>query len=95
MSRLIDTDKAIKELQEQMKTATNPFFAMFCDRCIEHLEKQPTAVTHCKDCKHWADKVAGCTEHVKLCTVGGYMVGENGYCVYGEQAIKENEDDGK
>lgn len=43
----------------------------------------------CKDCKNWADKVAGCTEHIKLCTVGGYMVGENGYCVYGEQALKQ------
>lgn len=43
----------------------------------------------CKDCVHWSDGVAGATEHVKLCTVGGYMVGENGYCVYGEQALAE------
>lgn len=40
--RLIDADKAIEELQEQMKTATNPLFAMLCDQCIAHLEKQPT-----------------------------------------------------
>ena len=40
---------------------------------------------HCKDCKHWSDEVAGATEHVKLCTIGGYMVGENGYCVYAER----------
>lgn len=43
----------------------------------------------CKDCVHWSDGVAGATEHVKLCTVGGYMVGENGYCVYAEQALKQ------
>ena len=43
----------------------------------------------CKDCVHWSDSVAGATEHVKLCTVGGYMVGENGYCVYAEQALKQ------
>ena len=43
----------------------------------------------CKDCVHWSDSVAGATEHVKLCTVGGYMVGENGYCVYAEQASKQ------
>lgn len=46
---------------------------------------------HCKDCVHWSDMVAGATEHVKLCTVGGYMVGENGYCVYAEQALKQME----
>ncbi len=44
---------------------------------------------HCKDCVHWSDKVAGATEHVKLCTVGGYMVGENGYCTYGEAALEK------
>lgn len=47
-----------------------------------------TIPVHCKDCKHWADGVAGCTEHIKCCKIGFYMVGENGYCVYGER--KEN-----
>lgn len=41
----------------------------------------------CKDCVHWSDMVAGATEYVKLCTIGGYMVGENGYCVYGERKV--------
>lgn len=44
---------------------------------------------HCKDCKHWSDGVAGCTDHVKCCKIGFYMVGENGYCVYGER--KDND----
>lgn len=44
-----------------------------------------TIPVHCKDCKHWADGVAGCTDHVKCCKIGFYMVGENGYCVYGER----------
>lgn len=42
-------------------------------------------VVHCKDCKHWGTGVAGETEHVKCCEYGKYMVGENGYCVYGEK----------
>lgn len=42
-------------------------------------------VVRCKDCKHWADGVSGCTDHVKCCKIGYYMVGENGYCVYGER----------
>ena len=44
-----------------------------------------TIPVHCKDCKHWSDGVAGCTDHVKCCKIGYYMVGENGYCVYGER----------
>ena len=51
--------------------------------------QQPTVeavpVVHCKDCKHWGTGVAGETEHVKCCEYGKYMVGENGYCVYGEK----------
>lgn len=42
-------------------------------------------VTHCRECKHWIDGFAGCTEHIKACEYGGYMVGGNGYCVYGER----------
>ena len=46
---------------------------------------------HCKDCSHWVDGCAGCTEHVKLCDVGHYMVGENGYCLYAEKKGRENQ----
>lgn len=45
---------------------------------------------HCKDCSHWVDGCAGCTEHVKLCELGHYMVGENGYCLYAEQKARIN-----
>ena len=46
---------------------------------------------HCKDCSHWVDGCAGCMEHVKLCDVGHYMVGENGYCLYAEKKLKQME----
>ena len=46
---------------------------------------------HCIDCSHWVDGCAGCTEHVKLCEVGHYMVGENGYCLYAEQKVRNNQ----
>lgn len=42
-------------------------------------------ICHCKECIHWVNGVPGCTEHVKFCSIGKYMVGENGYCVYGEK----------
>ena len=42
-------------------------------------------VIRCKNCDHWKDSVSGCTDHVKFCEIGFYMVGENGYCVYVER----------
>ena len=48
-----------------------------------------STIIHCKDCKHWGTGVAGETENVKCCEYGKYMVGENGYCVYGEKEYEE------
>ena len=45
-------------------------------------------VVRCKDCKHWRDNHRDCTDHEKICAIGWYVVGENGYCCYGEK--KEN-----
>jgi hypothetical protein len=64
--------------------------AMFVDlavrRIADHLIANGVTIpVRCKDCKHWSDGVAGCTDHVKCCKIGFYMVGENGYCVYGER----------
>lgn len=64
------------------------------DRCIfiSHVLEQPTVeavpVVRCKNCTRWGTGVAGETEHVKCCEFGKYMVGENGYCVYGELRSK-------
>ena len=46
-------------------------------------------IIHCKDCKHWGTGVAGETENVKCCEYAKYMVGANGYCVYGEKECAE------
>lgn len=52
--------------------------------------KDSEPVVRCKDCKHWGtDWALGETEHVKCCEFANYMVGANGYCVYGE--VKSNE----
>ena len=53
---------------------------------LEELKKyREMNIVHCKDCKHWGTGVAGETENVKCCEYGKYMVGANGYCVYGEK----------
>ena len=46
-------------------------------------------VVRCKECKHWGTGVAGETEHIKCCEYAKYMVGDNGYCVYGEKESAE------
>ena len=48
-------------------------------------------VVHCEKCKHWGTGAAGETENIKCCRFGNYMVGANGYCVYGEKESAENE----
>ena len=54
---------------------------------LEELKKyRDMNIVHCKDCKHWGTGVPGETENVKCCEYGKYMVGENGYCVYGESS---------
>ena len=57
---------------------------------LEELKKyREMDIVHCKDCKHWGTGVPGETENIKCCEHGGYMVGENGYCVYGEKECAE------
>ena len=59
-------------------------------RWLEELKKyRDMNIVHCKDCKHWGSGVAGETENVKCCEYGKYMVGANGYCVYGEKECAE------
>lgn len=53
------------------------------------LDKGVTFPVRCKDCKHWLKDVPGCTDAIGRCRFGNYMVGANGYCVYGER--KDND----
>ena len=71
-----------------------------CKKCAEEHEQlakwleefkeyRDMNIVHCKDCKHWGTGIAGETENVKCCEHGKYMVGGNGYCVYGEKESAE------
>ena len=52
------------------------------------IEDAPTIeavpVVHCKDCRRWGMGISAETDRIKCCEYARYMVGENGYCVYGE-----------
>ena len=103
MSRLIDAD-ALKatmiETLEQIKA--NPKMdgqEMHIIAGIamlgEMIDSAPTIdavpVVRCRECIHWVGDFPGATTYVKRCEWAGYMVGENGYCVYGERKEAEHE----
>ena len=59
-------------------------------RWLEELKQyRDMDIVHCKDCKYWGSGVPGETENIKCCEYGGYMVGANGYCVYGEKECEK------
>ena len=82
MSDLISRDKALKDL-------TDIGVRLLHIEVIKAvIENQPAIdavpVVHCKDCKQWGCGLPMETDYVKCCGFGGYMVGKEGYCVYGE-----------
>lgn len=60
---------------------------------VEALEKQATSdkasdnyeIVHCKECKHWYPDATVCTENVRRCGIANYLVGDKGFCIYGEK----------
>ena len=82
-----DTITALTPSGRRNATKLNELIAAYTTAilCMEKTQAQ----VHCRDCKHWGTGVAGETDMVKCCEYGGYMVGNNGYCCFGER--KENE----
>ena len=82
-------NKAIDDLTEKIVGyGTYDYYGNVIDvlEIAEKLKDHKTLnIVHCKDCIHWGTGIAGETENVKCCEYGKYMVGENGYCVYGEK----------
>ena len=85
--------KAIDDLTEKIVGyGTYDYYGNVIDvlEIAEKLKEHKTLnIVHCKDCIHWGTGVAGETENVKCCEYGRYMVGMNGYCVYGEKECAE------
>ena len=86
-------NKAIDDLTEKIVGyGTYDYYGNVIDvlEIAEKLKEHKTLnIVHCKDCKHWGTGVPGETENVKCCEYGKYMVGANGYCVYGEKECAE------
>ena len=82
-------NKAIDDLTEKIVGyGTYDYYGNVIDvlEIAEKLKEHKTLnIVHCKDCKHWGTGIVGETENVKCCEYGKYMVGANGYCIYGEK----------
>ena len=85
--------KAIDDFAEKIAIyGTYDYYGNVIDvlEIAEKLKEHKTLnLVHCKDCIHWGTGVPGETENVKCCEYGKYMVGENGYCVYGEKECEK------
>ena len=85
--------KAIDDLTEKIVGyGTYDYYGNVIDvlEIAEKLKEHKTLnIVHCKDCKHWGTGVTGETENVKCCEYSKYMVGANGYCVFGEKECAE------
>ena len=92
MKRLVYAEDIKSEIDEWLDSvgyATVGKDLGYYGELIGCIEDAPTIeavqVVHCKECKNWGTGVAGETTRVKCCKYAGYMIGENGYCVYGER----------
>ena len=58
---------------------------------LDAINSMPTVdaveVVRCRDCVRWGTGHVFETECIKECQYGHYLVGENGYCVYGERKL--------
>lgn len=86
MSDLINRQDAINLIIRVFKNEENLYTAGILVGGVVNIPTvEAVPVVRCKDCKHWGTGIDGETERVKCCEYGRYMVGENGYCVYGEK----------
>lgn len=84
-----EIEQLIKLLEEAPGQANNEVYS-FAEIADHLIANGVTIPVRCKNCAFWSDGVAGCTDHVKICTIGFYMIGENGFCSFGE--IKDTAD---
>lgn len=87
---LISRSAAIEQLERREKLMTGDK-RVGVEHIKAFLQNRPAVdaveVVRCKDCSHWGTGYGGETENVKVCEYANYMVGANGYCVYGERKM--------
>lgn len=91
--RLIDMDETIKQLRDyadRKHTNGHNDAANGILNAVNYIRNNmvrvdAVEVVRCKDCKRWKHfDHLGCTDFGKVCGLANYMIGANGYCLYGE-----------
>ena len=97
LTRLIDAGKlesALHDLMERrgVKSWMSAVFdAVDFETLIDEAPSvDATEVIRCANCRYWGTGYCDETDHVKVCEYANYMVGANGYCVYGERKGEKN-----
>lgn len=91
-SKLVDFDQFREKLIEMVNNARDARTGQdLAERIADHLIANGVTIPQrCKDCKHWKHFAhLGCSDIAKVCMLANYMIGANGYCLYGER--KDNE----
>ena len=91
--RLIDMDDTMNKLRayaDRKHAAGHNDLANGILKAVNYIRNNmvrvdAVEVVRCKECKHWQDIGKGCTDQVRCCEIGFYMIGENGYCYFGER----------
>ena len=94
--RLIDADAVIADVKKNNQTNFDKqdwTSRNVCTLLIGAPTIDAVPVVRCRECIHWVGDFPGATKYVKRCEWAGYMVGENGYCVYGERKEEEQDND--
>lgn len=81
MPRLIDADALLKNAIKDEYSVEHVLVSAIRD--APTIDAEP--LVRCKDCQHWGTGHGGETDKIKVCEFANYMVGKNGYCVYGER----------
>lgn len=84
MKRYVDREKFMQNLETDKFGYTD---SVKVGIALDKSEADVVQVVRCKDCKRWMKDVAGCSDFVGRCEWANYMVGANGYCVYGERKV--------
>lgn len=79
----LESGVELSKIDKTLYFSTQSFIdTMRCRPTVDAVE-----VIRCKDCRFWGMVEPIETENCKFCKLASYMVGDNGYCVYGERKM--------
>lgn len=88
---LISRDEALRMLKFKKNWCYGSGSMEDIDKVMQDIKNLPTVdaveVVRCKDCIHCGTGYGGETDSIKVCEYANYIVGKNGYCVYGERKM--------